>query len=457
MLIWNEIAKELTQSFDSDLNRAILEKIHFKEIQNENTIVLVAPDPLTAGWFEANYRQMAEAIAQRLGGKSYAFSIEIAPSPALYKKTSERVTVSQAPSPVNNLNPRYTFERFVIGPNNDFAHAAAFQVAQHPGTNYNPLFIYGNVALGKTHLIQAIAHYILTHSPEKKVRYVTSEVFANEFIESIARKNTEHFRSRYRNLDVLIIDDIQFFQGKESTLEEFFHTFNTLLQNKKQVVFACDRPPQHLKNISDRLITRFNSGLTIKIETPDMETRMAILQSRIEEENLHIPIDVVRYIAEHIETDIRNLEGALTKLIAYANLRKKEISLDLAKEVLRDRIQMEVPRNLTVTDIQRAVARYFNINVNDLKSERRLENITYARHIAMYLAKEHTNLSLTEIGSLFGGKAHTTVMRSADKIEKMMKTRKKVRREIEEIIALFYEDKSPRKEKEKDMAHSMEE
>ncbi|MFN3660078.1 MAG: chromosomal replication initiator protein DnaA, partial [Brevinematales bacterium] len=388
------------------------------------------------------------SLALKLTGKSYTFVVEIAPTQALYKKTTEKVSVASSPVLSHNLNPRYTFERFVVGPNNDFAHAAALQVAQYPGTNYNPLFIYGNVALGKTHLIQAIAHYIITHSPEKKVRYVTSEVFANEFIESIAKKNTEHFRSRYRNLDVLIIDDIQFFQGKESTLEEFFHTFNTLLHEKKQVVFACDRPPQHLKNISDRLITRFNSGLTIKIEVPDMETRMAILRSRIEEENLVIPTDVIRYIAEHIDTDIRNLEGALTKLVAYSNLRKKEISLDLAKEVLRDKIQMEVPRNLTVTDIQRAVARYFNININDLKSERRLENITYARHIAMYLAKEHTNLSLTEIGSLFGGKAHTTVMRSADKIEKMMKTRKKVRREIEDIIALFYEEKSTKKEKE---------
>ncbi|NPV39465.1 Chromosomal replication initiator protein DnaA [Brevinematales bacterium NS] len=448
MQIWDEIAKELSRSFDSDLNRAILEKIRFKEMQNEKTIVLVAPDPLTSGWFEANYRQMAEALALQLTGKSYTFVVEIAPTQSLYKKTTERVSVASSQAISNNLNPKYTFERFVVGPNNDFAHAAALQVAQHPGTNYNPLFIYGSVALGKTHLIQAIAHYIITHSPEKKVRYVTSEVFANEFIESIAKKNTEHFRSRYRNLDVLIIDDIQFFQGKESTLEEFFHTFNTLLHEKKQVVFACDRPPQHLKNISDRLITRFNSGLTIKIEVPDMETRMAILRSRIEEENLVVPTDVIRYIAEHIDTDIRNLEGALTKLVAYSNLRKKEISLDLAKEVLRDKIQMEVPRNLTVTDIQRAVAKYFNININDLKSERRLENITYARHIAMYLAKEHTNLSLTEIGSLFGGKAHTTVMRSADKIEKMMKTRKKVRREIEDIIALFYEEKSAKKEKE---------
>ncbi len=448
MDLWNDVARELSQTFDSELNRAILEKIRFKEVQNDKVIVLIAPDPLTSGWFEANYRQVAESIAQRLTQKTYVFQVEIAPHQAVYKKASERVAVPQASSTQPYLNPKYTFERFVVGSNNDFAHAAALQVAQCPGTNYNPLFIYGNVAVGKTHLIQAIAHYILEHSPEKKVRYVTSEVFANEFIESISKKNTEHFRSRYRTLDVLIIDDIQFFQGKESTLEEFFHTFNTLLHEKKQVVFACDRPPQLLKNISDRLLTRFNSGLTIKIENPDMETRMAILTRRVEEENLDISAEVIRYIAEHIDSDIRNLEGSLTKLIAYADLRKKEISLELAKEVLRDKIQVEVPRNLTVTDIQRAVARYFNINVNDLKSERRLENITYARHIAMYLAKEHTNLSLTEIGSLFGGKAHTTVMRSADKIEKMMKTRKKVRKEIEDIIALFYEEKSSKKEKE---------
>ncbi|URA09450.1 chromosomal replication initiator protein DnaA [Thermospira aquatica] len=448
MDLWNEIARELSQTFDSELNRAILEKIRFKEVQNDKIIVLIAPDPLTSGWFEANYRQLAESIAFRLTQKPYVFQVEIAPHQVVYKKVSERSSVSEAGVTQPYLNPKYTFERFVVGSNNDFAHAAAMQVAQCPGTNYNPLFIYGNVAVGKTHLIQAIAHYILKNSPEKKVRYVTSEVFANEFIESISKKNTEHFRSRYRTLDVLIIDDVQFFQGKESTLEEFFHTFNTLLHEKKQVVFACDRPPHLLKNISDRLLTRFNSGLTIKIENPDMETRMAILTRRVEEESLDISTEVIRYIAEHIDSDIRNLEGALTKLIAYADLRKKEISLDLAKEVLRDKIQMEVPKNLTVTDIQRAVARYFNINVNDLKSERRLENITYARHIAMYLAKEHTNLSLTEIGSLFGGKAHTTVMRSADKIEKMMKTRKKVRKEIEDIIALFYEEKTSKKEKE---------
>lgn len=440
MELWNQIYQSITKGFDSSLNSAILDKIVFKELQNDSTIVLVAPDPLTSGWFSDNYLDMAKKACHEIFGRDYNFQVEIAPTEKTYQKT---VAVKTAKKPQEKctgcqLNPRYTFDRFIIGPSNDFAHAAALQVATHPAKTFNPLFIYGNSALGKTHLLQATAHKLLTEKPELNIHYTTSENFTNEFIESISTRETGKFRKKYRNMDVLIIDDIQFFQQKESTLEELFHTFNELFQDRKQLIFACDRPAKSLSAVEERLRTRFDSGLSVKIELPTYETRKAILLNRIHEEKFYIPDDVVDYIAQNVESDVRLLEGSLTKVIAYSSLKKKDVSLDLAKEILRDKIKMEMPKNISIADIQRVVSRYFNISVNDLKSERRLENIAYARQVAMYLSKEYTNHSLTEIGALFGGKAHTTVMRSAEKVGGLVKTRKKTKKEIDEIITEFY-------------------
>jgi chromosomal replication initiator protein len=442
MEIWKQIHQELTKNFDSSLNSAILDKIQFKEIRNEDTIVLLAPDPLTSGWFTDNYLMLAKDVSKGLFKQEYKFMVEIAYTEKSYQTvTAKNVKKAGEKSSFSQLNPKYTFDRFIVGTNNDFAHAAAEQVASHPAKSYNPLFIYGNAALGKTHLLQATAHKIMKEKPELNIFYTTSENFTNEFVESIKNGETHKFRKKYRNFDVLIVDDIQFLQQKESTLEELFHTFNELFHERKQLIFAADRSAKSLSSIEDRLRTRFDSGLSVKIETPNYETRKAILLSRSAEEKMYIPDEVIEYIAQNVESDIRLLEGSLTKVIAYSSLKKKDISLDLAKEILRDKIKVEVPKNITITEIQRAVSKYFNITVNDLKSERRLENITYARHVAMYLAKEYTNHSLTEIGTLFGGKAHTTVMRSADKVAGMVKNRKKTKKELEDIISEFYNTK----------------
>ena len=437
---WKSIYDKLIQVYnDSQLNSAILDKIKLKEIQNNDTIILTAPDPLTAGWFNENFLQFTEKIAQELYDKRYQFRVDVDIEKAYNKAVEAEQKQKADPVQSNSLNPRYTFDRFVVGPSNDFAHAAALNVAMNPGHTYNPLFIYGDVALGKTHLLQSIAHKIIEEKPNLKVLYTTSEEFTNEFIDAIRKNNeTNKFKNKFRNIDVLLIDDIQFLQTKEYTLEELFHTFNKLFQERKQMVFACDRPPKSLTAIEDRLRTRFDSGLTVEIKKPSFETRKAILIERARLEKIDIPDSVFDYIAKHIESDVRMLEGSLTKLIAYASLKKKDISLELAQEILRDKIKVEAPKNLTITDIQKVVSKYFNISINDLKSSKRLESITYPRQIAMFLATEHTSLSLTEIGSLFGGKAHTTVMRSSNKIGLLIKSRKKVKKEIDDILSTFH-------------------
>lgn len=439
MDVWSKVYQELQKHFDSSLNRAILDKIIFREVRNNDTIVLTAPDHLTSGWFTDNYLNLAQKISRNLYNREYRFEIVLAQTDQAYQnvvvKAEKKKTEKNVP---NQLNPKYTFDRFIVGPNNDFAHAAAVQVASHPAKSYNPLYIYGPSALGKTHLLQAIVHKVIKEKPDLDVYYTTSENFMNDFIESVRDHQMPKFRKKYRSFDVLLIDDVQFLQDKQGTLDELFHTFNELFQERKQLVFACDRPAKGLTSMEERLKTRFDSGLSIKIEIPNYETRKAILLSKTAEEKTYVPEEVVDYIAQNVESDIRLLEGSLTKIIAYSNLKKKDVSLDLAREILRDKIKMDMPKNITITDIQKVVSRYFNISVNDLKSERRLENITYARHIAMFLSKEYTNHSLTEIGSLFGDKAHTTVMRSAEKVNKLLKTRKQTKKEIDEIMNEFY-------------------
>jgi chromosomal replication initiator protein len=442
MQVWEKIYRELSKAYDTQLNSAILDKIEFKEIVNNDTIVLVAPDQLTAGWFRENFLSNAKTIAYNLFQKEFKFEIHVAFSQQSYETVSKksRETREYYANPFAvKLDPKFTFEHFVVGPNNDFANAAALNVASNPGKTYNPLFIYGNVALGKTHLLQAIAHKIMKEKPELKVLYVTSEEFTNEFIEKVIRnREAVKFKKKYRNVDVLLIDDVQFFQNKSDTLNELFHTFNKLAQERKQMVFACDRPPKSLSAIEDRLLTRFDSGLTVEIHPPSFETRKAILLDRTEQEKINIPNSVIEYIAKNIESDIRMLEGALTKLIAYSDLQKKSISMNLAKEILRDKIKIEMPQNVTPKEIQKVVSKYFGLSVNDLVSNKRMESVSYPRQIAMYITKEFTNLSLTEIGQLFGGKAHTTVMRSYQKISSMIK-RKKVKKEVDDIIASFYD------------------
>ena len=328
-----------------------------------------------------------------------------------------------------NLNPRYTFDTFVVGKNNNFAHAASLAVAESPGEVYNPLFLYGGVGLGKTHLMHSIAHFILEKDPKKKVLYVTSEAFTNELIESLRSGKTGNelpmtaFRDKYRNVDVLLIDDIQFIIGKESTQEEFFHTLNHLHVAGKQIIISSDKPPKDIETLEARLRTRFEWGLIADISAPDYETRMAILKKKIESDQLeryHIPEDVLQFIATNIKSNIRELEGSLNKLIALYKLKNEEINISLAAEALKDLISPDENRKITPELIIETVSEHFGISVADLKSASRDAKTTSARHIAMYLCRSMTDTPLKMIGSLLGGRDHSTVKHGVDKVSKDM-------------------------------------
>jgi chromosomal replication initiator protein len=314
------------------------------------------------------------------------------------------------------LNVRFTFDNFVVGPSNRFAAAAGLAVAEAPAKAYNPLFIYGDVGLGKTHLIQAITHKIRELHPQLKHCYLTSEQFTNELIESIRHQSTSQFRKKYREIDVLLIDDIQFIAGKESTQEEFFHTFNNLHQNRKQIIITSDRPPKEITNLEERLRSRFAWGLITDMQPPDYETRVAILRKKMALEPVSVPDDIIYFIAEQIKTNIRELEGALIRVVAYALLEEKPMTLDMAKVVLKDMVR-ESSNNVSIELVQKSVATYFNISLAELRAKRRNRAVVVPRQIAMYLSRQLTNRSLPEIGNAFGGKDHTTVLHSCKKIE----------------------------------------
>lgn len=335
-----------------------------------------------------------------------------------------------------NLNPKYTFDTFVVGSSNDLAHAASLAVAESPGEIYNPLYIYGGAGLGKTHLMQSIAHFILKKNPAAKVRYVTSETFINEFVDSIRNKNNlspEDFRRKYRELDVLLIDDIQFIIGKEGTQEEFFHTFNTLYENKKQIVIASDKPPRDIDNLEDRLRSRFEVGLIVDIQMPDYETRMAILRKKEELEGYNIDNQVITYIATNIKSNVRELEGALTKIVAMSRLEKKKVTLDLAEELLRDHITPDKPREVTPQLIISVVAEHYGLTTIDLVSQKKNKELVVPRQIAMYLCREMTDTPFKKIGELLGGRDHTTIMHGHDKISTELKTNTQLQSTIDTI------------------------
>lgn len=320
------------------------------------------------------------------------------------------------------LNPRYTFDTFVVGNNNTFAHAASLAVAESPGEIYNPLFIYGGVGLGKTHLMHSIAHYILEQNPASKVLYVTSEKFTNELIEAIRNKadtnSIAEFRKKYRNIDVLLIDDIQFIIGKESTQEEFFHTFNTLHESKKQIIISSDKPPKDMEILEERLRSRFEWGLNVDIKSPDYETRMAILKKKEELDGLSIDNEVMKYIATNIKSNIRELEGALTQIVARSRLINKEVDVALAEEALKDLISPNDKRDITIELIAGIVAEHYNINGSDLVSAKKSRNIAYPRQICMFLCRELTEISFQDIGHYLGNRDHTTIIHGCDKIQK---------------------------------------
>ncbi len=332
-----------------------------------------------------------------------------------------------------NLNARYTFDTFVVGNSNRFAHAACYAVGETPATAYNPLFIYGGVGLGKTHLMHAIGHRVLEKNPLFKVRYVSCEQFTNELIGSIRDDKAPDFRNRYRSCDVLLIDDIQFLAGKERTQEELFHTFNTLYEANKQVVLSSDRPPKSIPTLEDRLRSRFEWGLITDIQAPDLETRIAILMKKSQTDQLDIPYDILTYIAASIQSNIRELEGALVRLVAYAKIAGKPINMETTVEALKDILPPPKPAQITIPLIQKEVCAYYQVSMEEFLSKKRNKQLVLPRHIAMYLCRKLTSYSLPLIGEEFGGRDHTTVLHAIEKIEQDIQNDEKTRKAIEEL------------------------
>ncbi|MDQ0417875.1 chromosomal replication initiator protein [Croceifilum oryzae] len=333
----------------------------------------------------------------------------------------------------SQLNPKYTFDTFVIGSGNRFAHAASLAVAEAPAKAYNPLFIYGGVGLGKTHLMHAIGHHVLAHNPNSRVVYLSSEKFTNEFINAIRDNRAIGFRNKYRTVDILLIDDIQFLAGKEQTQEEFFHTFNALHEENKQIIISSDRPPKEIPTLEDRLRSRFEWGLITDVQPPDLETRIAILRKKAIADQLDVPSDVLATIADRVDTNIRELEGALIRVVAYSALMNQPISADLAAEALKDIMPNARPKVITISDIQQAVSTYYRLRVEDLKSKKRTKTITLPRQIAMFIAREMTDYSLPKIGEDFGGRDHTTVIHAHEKINRALLSDPHLQQAVDEL------------------------
>lgn len=409
--------------------------------QPGNVIQIVVPDANFLGYIKKKYSVMLKVSIEEVTGircDNVEFIVE---DEIIRDSISDNQLINHtqnAVSPVTlqnaNLNPKYTFDSFVVGANNNLAHAASLAVAESPGEIYNPLFIYGGVGLGKTHLMQSIANFILKNNPKAKILYVTSEKFTNELIDAIRNKNnisTTEFREKYRNNDVLLIDDIQFIIGKESTQEEFFHTFNALHEAKKQIIISSDKPPKEIETLEERLRSRFEWGLTVDIQSPDYETRMAILRKKEEMEGYNIDNEVIKYIATNIKSNIRELEGALNKLVALSNLENREITVKLAEEALKDIISPDEKKEVTPAFIISTVAEHFHVSVDDIRSNKRNTEIVVPRQIAMYLCSNLTSVGLKKIGSEMGGRDHSTVLHGSKKISSELKTSEDMRKTIE--------------------------
>ncbi|MGL4986538.1 MAG: chromosomal replication initiator protein DnaA [Treponemataceae bacterium] len=411
--------------------------IHYVATKNENVIVAAVPTPFYKDqMIRKKYINLIESKFQEMYGKTIKIELEFNPDILNInqsnsenqeiistKSTSEEITSSQKIKEIKthpSLREDYTFDTFVKSDNNNFAYSASIVVSKNPGKSYNPFLIYGGVGLGKTHLMQSIGNFAFNQD-KKKIIYVTAENFTNEFVESIQTKTTSKFKNKYRNADFLLIDDIHFLQKKTETQEELFHTFNALYDSYKQLVFTCDRPIAELKDMTDRLRSRFERGLTVDLQPPNFETRKAILKSKIKLHNIKIPDEVIDLIAEKIETNVRDLEACLTKLVAYADLINKDITLEIAQHQLRDAFGSPKQGNILIEDIQKVVSNHYNISYNDIKGKNRKKNIVFPRQIAMYICREITEYSTTEIGNDFGGRDHTTVLHACSKIDDLTK------------------------------------
>ncbi len=419
--LWNNALLILREEIDPDSFDIWFTMLRFDSFLND-TFYISAPNTLTREWIESRYLDTIQNVLQRTINKNASLVF-----------INEESNIKDSPY-LSSLNPRYTFDSFVVGNSNRFAHAACYAVGEAPARAYNPLFIYGGVGLGKTHLMQAIGSSILKKNKSYSVVYVSSEQFTNELISSIKDDNTPGFRNKYRNIDVLLIDDIQFLAGKERTQEEFFHTFNTLYEANKQVVISSDRPPKSIPTLEDRLRSRFEWGLITDIQPPDLETRVAILRKKAQDENLNIPYDILDYIANYIDTNIRELEGALVRLIAYVNITKEPLNINTASNALKDILPPPRPKKITIETIQKAVSKYYHIELNDMLSKKRNKELVQPRQVAMFLCRRLTDASFPQIGSQFGGRDHTTVIHANDKIDKLLSSDQELTSQIEKLM-----------------------
>ncbi len=437
---WRLAQPHLREALDEYSYKNWFSQTAFESYQ-DGVLTIRVPSQFFANWLEEHYQdavhEAVRKVAPSLKAVKYMTGeVAVTPEPETPVATKQSVKKT-APKPrqrYNGFNPRYTFDRFVVGAGNRFAHAATRAVEQSPGRAYNPLFLYGGTGLGKTHLMQAAGQGLLASDPSLRVVFISSEEFTNQMIQSIADKDTQRFRAKYRRVDMLLIDDIHFISGKEATQEEFFHTFNSLFDAHKQIVISSDRSPKEMKGIEERLVSRFEWGLVTDIQPPDLETRVAILQNKAKQDNITAPLDVLRYIATYITSNIRELEGALITLIAFSRLTEQKITLSLAENVLRDLIGSEKIKPITVEQVQRAVAEHFDVRIADLRGRSRQRQVVQPRQLAMYLCKTLIpSLSLNDIGEHFGGKDHTTVIYACDKITRDAETDTKMRQTIEQL------------------------
>ncbi len=464
--IWHSVLDDIGRSISKPSFETWLKTTKPLEI-HENTLVVEVPNEFTKEWLQNHYHQAISSSLQKVCNHHYHVHFVTAqsivnpdasstvdfknkrlgnvksppssPSPSAKNDSSVQSVSKNLSSVCKWLNPKYTFESFVVGGSNRLAHAASLAVAEAPSRAYNPLFIYGGVGLGKTHLMHAIGHFVITNITTNNVAYLSSEKFTNQFINSIRDNKTVEFREKYRNIDVLLIDDIQFLAGKEQTQEEFFHTFNALHENNKQIVISSDRPPKEIPTLEDRLRSRFEWGLITDIHSPDLETRIAILRKKNTHDGIFIPDEIITFIAQKIEKNIRELEGALIRIIAYASLEDKQVTLHLAEDALKDFLSSNKKLSLSLDQIITTTASYFKVTPDDIKSKKRTHNVSAPRQIAMYLCRELTEYSLPKIGEAFGGKDHTTVIHAHRKVNSSLHSDDFLQRSVKEIKNRIFE------------------
>ncbi len=444
-ILWESIAGRLKEALTETTYETWFGHVSSVALRDD-TFVVEVPNDFTRDWIQGHFSDFVTGLAREALARDVAVSFAVSDSRAAASATPSsvqrevrrrEVELPYRDTPEVELNPKYTFDLFVIGSSNRFAHAAALAVAEAPAQAYNPLFIYGGTGLGKTHLLQAIGHYVRQHSRRLTLRYVTSETFMNDFIDSLRDKRIEGFKRRYRNYDVLLIDDIQFFEGKERIQEEFFHTFNSLYEGGAQIIISSDRPPREIATLEERLRSRFEWGLLTDIQAPDLETRIAILRKKVNTERIAVTDpEVLTFIASRVSSNIRELEGALTRVVAFSSLTDRAMTVDLAEHVLKDVYpQGDAAPEVTISRIQEAVSQRFGVTLDELVSPRRSQAVAYPRQVAMYLSRELTDSSLPKIGKEFGGRDHTTVIHAKDKITRLIREDRSVYNLVQELTA----------------------